>query len=430
MNPIPDIEEQLPQVIKDYQNVQVKKLIHYLNASSPFYKAHFDKHRIRVDAINSVEDLPAIPTTTKDDLHNFNWDFLCVPKDKIVEYTSTSGTLGKSVTIALTENDLQRLAYNERISFACAGATENDLFQLMLTLDRQFMAGIAYYEGIRKLGAGIIRVGPGLPAMQWDIINRFNPTVLVTVPSFLLNLIAFAIEKGIDLNRSSVRKAICIGENLRASDFALSAMGNRIRANWNIELLSTYASTEMQTAFTECEYGMGGHQHPELIISEILNEDDFPVHTGEMGELTISTLGVEGMPLLRYKTGDIMRAYDEPCLCGRTTRRLGPVIGRKQQMIKLKGTTLYPPGIFNILHQTDCVLDFAVEVTTNNLGLDELKVYLVSSNEHKSLVQVKHIFQSKLRIIPEILFCSQQEIDKMHASGQTRKTQRFIDRRS
>src|SRR5690606_32794216 len=119
-----------------------------------------------------IEDLRHLPVTTKDDLQKNNWDFLCVPRNQIIEYTSTSGTLGQPVTIALTENDLKRLAYNEAISFACADGQPSDLYQLMLTLDRQFMAGIAYYEGIRKLGAGIVRVGPGLPALQWETIER------------------------------------------------------------------------------------------------------------------------------------------------------------------------------------------------------------------------------------------------------------------
>jgi len=430
MSVIPEIEKQSHEAIREYQNVQLKKLVKYLNTASPFYKKHFASHGINVEAIQSLDNLSSIPTTSKDDLQNFNWDFLCVPRNKIVEYTSTSGTLGKAVTIGLTENDLQRLAYNESISFACAGATENDIFQLMLTLDRQFMAGIAYYGGIRKLGAGIIRVGPGLPAMQWDAIKRLQPTVLVTVPSFLLRLIDFASEQGIDLNKSSVRKAICIGENLRMPDFTLSTIGNRIKTSWNIDLLSTYASTEMQTAFTECEQGMGGHHHPELVIVEILNEDGSPVKAGEIGELVITTLGIEGMPLLRYRTGDMIRAFNEPCSCGRTTQRLGPVIGRKQQMIKLKGTTLYPPGIFEILNQIESVKDYAVEVFTSEMGVDNLKIYFVSNTQRETEVELKSAFQSKLRVAPEFCFCSQAEIDTLHAFGGNRKTQRFIDRRA
>ncbi len=110
-----------------------------------------------------------------------------------------------------------------------------------------------------------------------------------------------------------------------------------------MKLYSTYASTEMAASFTECSYGAGGHHHPELLIVEFLDGNDNPVPKGEAGELTITTLGVEGMPLLRFKTGDICHGHYETCKCGRKTMRVGPVIGRRNQMIKYKGTTLYPP---------------------------------------------------------------------------------------
>src|SRR5688572_16804379 len=209
---IPEIEKQSPETISAYQLERIKDLLLYLAHQSPYYKQMFSQKKIDVSAITDWKSFSSLPTTSKDDIQQHNWDFLCVDKTKIVEYTSTSGTMGKPVTIALTEKDLHRLAYNEAISFACADGTASDLYQLMLTLDRQFMAGIAYYEGIKKLGAGLIRVGPGLPAMQWEVIERLQPTALVAVPSFIVKLIEYAQAQGIDLNRSSVKKAICIGE--------------------------------------------------------------------------------------------------------------------------------------------------------------------------------------------------------------------------
>jgi len=201
------------------QEQKLKELLVYLSQNSPFYKELFAKHSINIYDINTVADLSSIPTTTKDDLQQRNNDFLCVPADKIIEYTSTSGTLGSPVTIALTENDLQRLAFNEYSSFKCADGSSNDTYQLMLTLDRQFMAGIAYYSGIRKLGAGIIRLGPGVPSLQWETIKRLKPTAIVAVPSFILKLIHYAKDTGININETSVKKAICIGENIRNTDF-------------------------------------------------------------------------------------------------------------------------------------------------------------------------------------------------------------------
>lgn len=430
MNRIPEIELQSKESIKFFQEGKLKETLAYVARHSPYYIRLFKEHSISIGSILRLEDLVSLPVTTKDDLQQYNWDFLCVPRNEIVEYTSTSGTLGKPVTIALTENDLQRLAYNESISFACADGKEDDLYQLMLTLDRQFMAGIAYYEGIRKLGAGLIRVGPGLPALQWETIERLKPTVLVAVPSFIIKLIEFAQQQGIDLNKCSVRRAICIGESLRDENLQLNTLGNKISDSWHIQLYGTYASTEMQTAFTECMHGSGGHHHPELIVVELLNEQNQNVGMGDVGEVTITTLGVEGMPLIRYKTGDMAKAYDAPCACGRNTLRLGPVLGRHQQMIKLKGTTMYPPGIFDILNQFHQVKDYVVEAYTGELGTDELKLYLhVEDNRSKVEELLKNAFQSRLRVVPFFEFINAGEIDKLQLEGKSRKIKKFIDNR-
>ena len=429
MKHIPEIEQQPLEKIKFFQEEKLRLLLGYVALNSPFYKKLFTSHRIDVNSIRSLEDLSHIPPTTKDELQLYNWDFLCVSLDRIIEYTTTSGTLGKPVTIALTANDLQRLAYNEYISFACAGGTSEDIYQLMITLDRQFMAGVAYYEGIRKLGAGLVRVGPGLPAMQLETIQRLKPTVLVSVPSFIIKLIDFAAQQGIDLNKSAVRKIICIGESLRTSDLELNTLGKKIMEAWDVHLFSTYASTEMQTAFTECHYGQGGHHHPELVHVELLDENNNPVASGETGEVTITTFGVEGMPLIRYKTGDMARVYTEFCECGRTTLRLGPIFGRKQQMVKLKGTTIYPQGIFEILQKTDHIQDYVVEAYTGSLGTDELKLYIVTPDVHVTQVEssLKSAFQSQLKVIPEIIFSTSSDLEQKQSAG--RKVKKFIDHR-
>ncbi|HEX3385915.1 MAG TPA: AMP-binding protein, partial [Mucilaginibacter sp.] len=358
-------------------------------------------------------------------------DFLCVPIGKIAEYTSTSGTLGSHVTLALTANDLDRLAFNEYNSFTCADGSKDDIYQLMLTLDRQFMAGIAYYTGIRKIGAGIIRLGPGVPALQWETIKRLKPTAIVAVPSFILKLIAFAKQDGINVNRTSVKKAICIGENIRHPDFSLNILGRKITEAWDIKLYSTYASTEMQTAFTECGEGKGGHYQPELVIVELLDENNEQVGPNTPGEVTITTLGVEGMPLLRYKTGDICLYDDAPCACGRTTLRLSPLMGRKKQMIKFKGTTLYPPALFDLLNEREEILDFVVEVYSDEIGLDQVLLYIVpADNSEECDHGIRAYLQARLRVSPQIKYVSVEEIQKIQINEAGRKVIKFIDKRS
>lgn len=425
-----NIAYQPPAVIKAMQQDKLRQLLTYVNQHSPFYKRLFAEHNINVDAITSVDALPAIPVTTKEDLQKHNDDFLCVDKGKVIEYTSTSGTLGSPVTIALTDNDLKRLAYNEYSSFTTAGGQPYDIYQLMLTLDRQFMAGMAYYSGIRKMGAGIIRLGPGVPSLQWETINRLKPTAIVAVPSFILKLIQFARDKGIDVNASSVTKAICIGENIRNPDCTLNALGKKITNEWNIRLYSTYASTEMQTAFTECSEGKGGHHQPDLLVVELLDENNQPVPANTPGEVTITTLGIEGMPLIRYKTGDVCMYFDEPCACGRNTLRLSPVLGRKKQMIKFKGTTLYPSALFDMLNDMNQVLDYVVEVSTNDVGLDEVLLHIVpASNTDENDHKIRAYLQAKLRVTPFIKYVTAPEMQKIQFVETSRKPIKFIDKR-
>ncbi|MDB5004290.1 MAG: Phenylacetate-coenzyme ligase [Mucilaginibacter sp.] len=416
--------------VKADQEQKLRQLLVHLNSHSPFYKELFAKHQININSIKTIEDLATIPTTSKEDLQKRNDDFLCVSRDKVIEYASTSGTLGSPVTIALTDNDLNRLTLNEYNSFICADGTDQDIYQLMLTLDRQFMAGIAYYSGLRKLGAGIIRLGPGVPSLQIETIQRLNPTAIVAVPSFILKLIQFAKDANIDLNKTSVKKAICIGENIRNTDFSFNILGKKITEAWDLQLYSTYASTEMQTAFTECSEGRGGHLQPELVIAELLDEDNKPVPANTPGELTITTLGVEGMPLLRYKTGDICMYDDKPCVCGRTSLRLSPIIGRKKQMIKFKGTTLYPPAMFDLLNEMEEVLDYVVEVYSNEIGMDEVLLHLLPLDDSKACDnRIRAYLQARLRVSPHVNYISVEQLQKMQFPEAVRKAVKFIDKR-
>jgi phenylacetate-coenzyme A ligase PaaK-like adenylate-forming protein len=288
MNNYPEIEFSTPAEIKHFQEAKLRDALQYLRQHSPFYQRMFGKHCIDVDKVRYLEDLCQIPFTDKKDLQMYNSDFLCVPQDKVIDYITTSGTLGDPVTVAMTDKDLDRLAYNEKISFICTGTQPSDIVQLMTTIDKRFMAGLAYFLGLRQLGAGIIRVGNGIPELQWDTIQRIRPNTIMCVPSFILHIIKYAEEHGIDYRHSSIKKVVCIGENLREQDFSLNLLGQHIKAKWDIDLYSTYASTEMATTFAECEYGVGGHHHPELIICEFVDAHGNNVAEGEIGEIIVT----------------------------------------------------------------------------------------------------------------------------------------------
>jgi phenylacetate-CoA ligase len=429
-NHIPNIETRPQEEIREFQDKQLLEMLAYVSTHSKYYSRLFEEKGINISGIHDYDDLIKLPVTTKDDLCKYNEDFICVPREKIVDYITTSGTLGDPVTFAMTDKDLDRLAYNEYLSLSCAGGSEKDIFQLMTTIDRRFMAGLAYFLGARRLGAGIIRVGNGMPELQWDTIKRMKPSAFIVVPSFLLKLIEYAESNNINYRDTGVKKAVCIGESLRNPDFSLTTLGKKIIEKWDIDLYSTYASTEMSTAFTECEHAHGGHHHPELIIVEFLDDNNKPVAATEAGEVTVTTLGVEGMPLLRFKTGDICYHYTEPCACGRTTTRLGPVIGRKKQMIKFKGTTLYPPALFDILDNIDGIENYVVEVFTNDIGTDEILIRIGTKEADKHFeTRLKDHFRAKLRVAPSIVIDSVENIDKIKFPEESRKAINFIDKR-
>lgn len=423
---------QTPAAIKAFQEARLCEALAYLQEHSAFYKRMFESNNIDITTIKSIEDLTRIPTTSKQDLQSHNADFLCVDPIDVIDYVTTSGTLGEPVTFALTESDLQRLTYNEASSFTMAGCTKEDVIQLMTTIDRRFMAGLAYFLGARDLGCGIVRVGNGIPELQWDTIKRVKSSTCIVVPSFLTKMIDFAEKSGIDHNSSNLKRAICIGEALRTPEGELTTLGAKIHEKWPaLELFSTYASTEMQTSFTECEMHRGGHIPADMIIVELLDEHNQPVADGEPGEVTITTLGVEAMPLLRFKTGDICIRMSEPCACGRNSARLSSVIGRKNQMIKFKGTTIYPPILFDILDNIPEVENYIVEVFTNSLGTDQIQIRIGSNNHSDAFVkQIKDIFRAKVRVAPDIQFESVELISRIQMPPMSRKVVKFFDLRN
>ena len=428
---VPEIEKQSQADIVALQEKKLQEVLAYVNEHSAFYKRLFKEHNINVSAIKTLSDLTKLPTTCKDDLQRDNDAFRCVPKSAIVDYASTSGTLGTPVTFGLTDNDLNRLAYNEAISLACAGIKKGDVVQLMTTIDRRFMAGLAYFLGVRQLGASIVRVGAGIPELQWDSIRLYEPTYLIAVPSFLLKMIAYAEKNGIDYEASSVKGVVCIGESLRNQDFSNTLLAEKIAEKWKgIKLYSTYASTEMSTTFTECEYQQGGHHHPELIVTEVLDDAGNRVGENESGELTITTLGVEAMPLVRFRTGDIVTMHTGTCACGRNTARVSPVLGRKQQMIKYKGTTLYPPVLMDLLTNFEEIENYIIEISTNSILTDEILIRIGTRTPTEALKErISNHFRAKIRVVPKIEYCDIALLERELYPLGSRKPMKFVDKR-
>jgi phenylacetate-CoA ligase len=391
----------------------------YAARHSPYYRQLFG-HSTGVPSIREV------PTVDKAVLSERNLDFLCVPRERVVEIVTTSGTTGQPLLWMLTEADVRRLASNERLSFECAGLTARDTVLVAVAMDRCFIAGLAYALGLRELGCAVARVGPGSPLLVLEMIQRLQPTAIVAVPSFLRVIADKAREMKFDLKSGSVKKAICIGEPIRDPAFALNASGRAIEAAWGARVFSTYGVTELANSLCECEAGAGGHVHDQQLYVEVLDDDGQPVADGEVGEVVATTFGVEAMPLIRYRTGDCAAMFHARCACGRATPRLGPILGRKNQKLKFKGASLFPSTLATVLEQAEGVESFMIVARKESELSDSLEVLIHGT---ASVAALHEALQARAKIAPRIRLASREEIESLQMPPQARKRRTFIDLR-
>ncbi|MEE4253387.1 MAG: AMP-binding protein [Desulfuromusa sp.] len=415
--------------MKAQQLALLQQHLGYLQKASPYYQELFRKCGFSVPNFRSLTDLAKLPLTSKTDLAVRNREFLAVPEQQIVDICQTSGTTGEPVTIWQTDADLQRLARNEQLAFTAAGISSSDRVLIGAALDRVFMAGLAYFLGLRQIGATAIRAGSGQPALVAELIRQQRPNVLVGVPSLLLMVARQFQGGGESPAQLGVDKLICIGEPVRNDDLSLSPLGKALQECWSAQILGTYASTEMATAFADCPAGCGGHLLPELVVVEVIDDQGDPVVAGKAGEVVVTPLGVEGTPLLRYRTGDIARLHSDPCVCGRQTPRLGPILGRRTQMLKCRGTTLFPAAVSRVLQEIVAIQGHYLEVSSDFDLSDKLRVVVGSCDTSLSAATVAELIAAKTRVKPEVIIVDPEEIKNKTIRPEMRKPLTFFDYR-
>ncbi len=408
---------------------QIKTLKHHLqhSFSVPFYKHKFDSIGFSPESIHTLKDLGHLPLTSRTDIDRNPELFSINNPHSYQDISLTSGTTGTPVIVPYTDNDLQRLGFNEMIGFYSAGIRKEDQVLLTVTIDRCFVAGLAYYLGLIRLCAAAIRSGPGQPERQWKLIQTLQPSAIVGVPSFLLHLAKWGKQEGYVVNKSSIEKLITIGEPIRKPDNNLTLLGEKLEDEWGSKIYSSYGATELETAFVECDKSCGGHVHPELMIVEIIDDNGNLVEPGRPGEIVVTPLGVEGFPLVRFRTGDIARLHTSPCACGWNTPRLGSIEGRLAQRLKMKGTTLYPESIFQTLQEIPETAESYIEVRSTFDLSDEIIVYVGFSGPQPDKKLIADKLQANLRIRPEVIVKPRQEIKSVITQEGGRKPKRFFD---
>lgn len=415
--------------IAERQNELLYRHVRYLAQFSPFYRKRFREAGIDPNRIRTIADLGSLPLTSKEDLAARSNDFLCATPETIVDLCLTSGTTGRPVALPQTARDLERLGFNEELSFRSVGIGAEDRVLIAAAMDRCFMAGLAYYLGLTRIGAMAVRGGSSSIQALAELVRDHRPTAIVGVPTLLLRLAEGLKSDGVDPCGLGVKRLVGIGEPVRRSDLSPSLLGGRLQSMWGARVFGTYASTEMATAFTDCIAGRGGHLMPELAVVEIVDEGGGPVPPGQAGEVVATPLQVGGMPLLRFRTGDIAALHTEPCPCGRQTARLGPVLGRRAQMLKYRGTTLFPPAISEVLEELEWVRGYYLEVFDEYELSDRVRVVVGCDDSAVRAETVADRIAARIRVKPEVVLATPEEVLRKTLRQDKRKPTTFFDYR-
>ena len=314
---------------------------------SPFYAKLYREQNICAEAIRSMDDVRKLPITTKDDLRaGYPFELLTCPKDQVIRMHCTSGTTGNPAAVLYSRHDLDSWANLMARSMFATGARPADVFQNMSGYGL-FTGGLGFQYGAERLGCLSIPAAAGNSRRQIKLMQDFGTTIAHSIPSYLGRLHAVFIENGLDPIRDTKLERLFIGAEPHSEETRL-----RIQEMFGAKAYNSFGMTEMNgpgVAF-ECSCQNGMHLWEDCYLLEIVNPDTLePVPDGEIGEMILTTLDREAMPIIRYRTRDLTRIIPDECPCGRTARRIDRIKGRSDDMFIIKGCNVFPIQIERVL---------------------------------------------------------------------------------
>ena len=341
----PEIETINRKKLRELQLERLRHIVAYAYDNVPMYKKRFDEIGLKPSHIRTLKDIEFIPYTTKDDLRdNYPFGLFAVPMKKIVRLHASSGTTGKPVVGGYTRADLDNWSDCIARLLVMAGATEEDIFHVAFGYGL-FTGGFGLHYGIEKLGAAVVPVSSGNTERQLMLMKDFGATALVATPSYAMYLAETAKREGI-LGDLKVR-LVCMG-----AEASTPEMHTALQELLGAFPTENYGLTEVggPGVAGECREKAGMHINEDMFYAEIVDtERNRVLGEGEKGEMVITTLTKEGMPVLRYRTKDITSVTYEPCKCGRTLARMARVVGRTDDMLIIRGVNVFPSQIESVL---------------------------------------------------------------------------------
>lgn len=385
----------------ELEALQLKRLKMTLDraGNSIYYGRVFKNLNMDPGSVNSLADIQKLPLTTKENLRDhWPYGFLAVPREELVRMHSSSGTTGQATVVFHTAGDIEQWADVLARSMYMTGMRKNDVFQNMMTYGL-FTGGLGFHYGAEKIGALTIPVGAGNSRRQIQLMRDFETTVIHVIPSYVLHLTAVFAEMSVDPRKDTRLKIAFLGAEPHSEK-----MRKRLEEFYGFKAFDSYGLSEMcgpGVAF-ECPNQNGLHIWEDHFLVEILDPVTLdPVTDGQEGELVLTTLVRDGMPILRYRTKDLTRIVEGPCACGRTHRRIERIKGRTDDMIIIKGVNIFPTQIEKRL--------MGIEGVGNNFliilereGLTDLMIIKIEVRREYFMGDLRQMENLRRRIVEEL----------------------------
>lgn len=415
----------------ELQLERLKHIVRYAYENVPFYQKRFDETGLKPEHIKSLKDIEKIPFTTKDDLRdNYPFSLFAVPMKKIIRLHASSGTTGKPIVVGYTKNDMESWSESVARLILAAGGNEDDIAQVVFGYGL-FTGGFGLHYGLEKVGITVIPSSSGNSERQMMLMEDFGATIIVGTPSYVLHLSEVAEEMGIKKGRHKLRLGLFGGEGHTPE------MRAEIERRWGILATENYGLSEIvgPGVSGECFCQCGMHINEDFYYPEIIDsETGCSLGYEQKGELVLTTLTKEGIPMLRYRTKDITVLNPEPCSCGRTNVRMNKVLGRTDDMLIIKGVNVFPSQIESVLVGTEHIGPHYQIIVTKKGFMDEIEVLvelvdgsiLEKFSELEKLEKaIRHKLKTVLQIDAKVRLVEPKSIERFVG-----KAKRVIDLRN
>lgn len=378
-----DIETMPRKEIEALQLERLKHTVDYCMKNIPFYNKRLTEAGVTAEKIKSLSDIQYIPYTTKADIRdNYPFGLFGQPLKNIVRIHASSGTTGKPTVVGYTKKDLENWSDCMARLCAAAGAEENTIVQISFGYGL-FTGALGLHYGLEKLGATVIPCSSGNTEKQLMLMQDFGTNALVSTPSYAQYMGEMAKELG-------VIDKIHLKLGLFGSEGCTEEMRDQIEKTWGLFATDNYGMSELMGPGIsgDCEYRLGMHINEDHFICEVINsETEEVLPRGEQGELVVTTITKEGIPMLRYRTKDITSIDYEPCKCGRTFARMAKIKGRTDDMLKIRGVNVFPSQIESVLMKFEEIAPHYQLVITRANFSDSLEIKVELSDNCTELLE-------------------------------------------